>query len=84
MKRVRLSIDRLVLKGFRPEDRHVIADSLQRALRRMFADPHAASRLSEIGDVHRMQVGSVRVDQDTRLQRIGEHIAQRINGTKRL
>ena len=39
MSRIRLTIDRLVLKGFEPEDRKAIAASLQAELSRLLADP---------------------------------------------
>jgi DNA polymerase III delta prime subunit len=46
MKRVVLHIDSLVLKGFRHEDRHGIAEGLQQELSRLFADPQAAQQLT--------------------------------------
>jgi hypothetical protein len=43
MKRVVVHVDRLLLKGFRHEDRHTIAVGLQRELGRVFADREAVS-----------------------------------------
>ena len=76
MKRVVVHIDRLVLKGFRPEDRHAIAAGLQQELGRVFADREAVSLLSAMGDVQRLQVGGVPIEQGARPQRVGESVAQ--------
>ena len=78
MKRVVVHIDRLVLKGFRPEDRHAIAAGLQQELGRVFADREAVSLLSAIGDVPRLLVGGVPIGQGSMPQRVGENVAQGI------
>ena len=78
MKRVVVHIDRLVLKGFRPEDRHAIAVGLQQELGRVFADREAVSLLSAMGDVSRLQVGGVPIEQGSKPQRIGENVARGI------
>ena len=78
MKRVVVHIDRLVLKGFRHEDRHAIAAGLQQELGRVFADPEAVSLLRAKGDVSRLQVGGVLIEQSARPQRVGESLAQSI------
>ena len=78
MKRIVLHIDRLVLKGYRHEDRHGIAEGLQHELARLFADPQAAQQLTASGDVSRLRVGSVRIGQDANPQRIGLQVAQGI------
>ena len=78
MKRVVVHIDRLVLKGFRPEDRHAIATGLQQELGRVFADREAVSLLSAMGDVQRLQVGGVPIEHGSRPQRVGESVAQGI------
>ena len=78
MKRVVVHIDRLVLKGFRPEDRHAIAVGVEQELGRVFADQEAVSHLSAVGDVSRLQVGSVPIEQGSMPQRVGESVAQGI------
>ena len=78
MKRVVVHIDRLVLKGFRHEDRHAIAAGLEQELGRVFADREAVSLLRARGDVSRLQVGGVPVEQGSRPQRVGENVAQGI------
>ena len=77
MKRVVVHIDRLVLKGFRPEDRHAIAAGLQQELGRVFAEREAVSLLRAKGDVSRLQVG-MPIEQGSRPQRVGESVAQGI------
>ena len=78
MKRVVVHIDRLVLKGFRHEDRLAIAAGLQQELGRVFADRDAVSLLRAMGDVPRLQVGGVHIEQRPRPQRVGESVAQGI------
>ncbi len=78
MKRVILQIDSLVLKGFRHEDRHGIADGLQQELTRMFADPQAAQQLTANGDVSRLRIASISIGHGAKPQRIGSQVAQGI------
>lgn len=78
MKHVRVHIDRLVLKGFRHEDRHAIAEGLQQELARVFADREAVSLLTTMGSVARLQVGGVQFEQGSKPQRVGEDVAQGI------
>ena len=75
MKRVIVHIDRLVLKGFRPEDRHAIAAGLQQELGRVFADREAVSLLTARGNVSQLQVGGVPVEHGSKPQRVGESVA---------
>ena len=78
MKRVVLHIDSLVLKGFRHEDRHAIAEGLQQELSRMFADPQAVQQLMASGDMPRLRLGSVQIGQDAKPRHIGAQVAQGI------
>jgi hypothetical protein len=78
MKRIVLHIDSLVLKGFRPEDRHGIAEGLQQELARLFADPQAAQQLMASCDMSRLRVGSIRIGQNSKPQRVGLQVAQGI------
>ena len=78
MKRVVVHIDRLVLKGFRPEDRHAIAEGLQQELGRVFAVRKAVSLLTAMGDVSRLQVGGVPIEHGSRPQRVGESVGRGI------
>ena len=78
MKRVVVHIDSLVLKGFRHEDRHAIAMGLQQELSRLLADPQAAQGLTGLGDISRLQVGSLHIEHGAKPQRIGAQVAQGI------
>lgn len=78
MKRVVLHIDNLVLKGFRHEDRHGIAEGLQQELTRLFADPQAALQLTANGDVSRLRIGGIQIRHDSKPQRVGSQVAQSI------
>ena len=78
MKRVVVHIDRLVLKGFRHEDRHAIAVGLGQELGRVFADREAVSLLRARGDLSRLQVGGVPIGQGSTPQRFGESVGQGI------
>jgi hypothetical protein len=78
MKRIVLHIDSLVLKGFRHEDRHGIAEGLRQELTRLFADPQAAGQVTVKSDVSRLRLGCVQIDRNAKPQRIGIQIAQGI------
>ena len=78
MKRIVLHIDSLVLKGFRHEDRHGIAEGLQQELSRMFADPQAAQQLTASGDMPRLRIGNISIGHGVKPQRIGLQVAQSI------
>jgi len=78
MTRVIVHIGRLVLKGFRPEDRQAIGQGLQAELARVLAQPDAVSRLRGLGDVPRLRVGGVAAEQGATPQRVGQGVAQGI------
>ena len=78
MKQVVVHIDRLVLKGFRPEDRHAIAVGLQQELGRVFADREAVSLLTAARDVPRLQVAGVPIGHGSQSQRVGESVGRGI------
>ena len=78
MKRVVVHIERLVLKGFRPEDRHAIAAGLQQELGRVFAERDAVSLLGVMRNVPRLLVSGVPIEAGSTPQRVGENVAQGI------
>ena len=78
MKRVVIHIDRLVLNGFRFDDRHAIAAGLQRELSRLLADPQAAQGLAGLGDISRLRVAHLPIALDSKPQRVGVQVAQAI------
>ncbi|MGK2915379.1 MAG: hypothetical protein ACSLE5_13200 [Porticoccaceae bacterium] len=78
MKRVVIHIDSLVLKGFRHEDRHAIAEGLQQELSRLLANPRAVESLTGLGDQLRLKVSGVHIARGTKPQRVGAQVAQGI------
>lgn len=79
MKRVVVHIDRLVLKGFRHDDRHAVALGLQEELGRVFADREAVSHLRALGAVSRLQVGGVHIEHGSKPERVGGNVARGIS-----
>lgn len=78
MKRVVIHIDRLVLNGFRFEDRHTIAAGLQQELSRLLVDRQTVEGLTGLGDLSRLQLGGVHIAQGSKPQRVGAQVAQGI------
>jgi hypothetical protein len=70
-RRVNVHIGNLVLKGFRHEDRHAVAQGLQEQLTRMLSAPGMAERLSQVGNIPRLRVGQVNMAADAKPQQIG-------------
>ncbi len=78
MKRVKLHIESLALKGFRHEDRHEIAAGLEAELGRLLADPAALHSLTALGDVPRYPVGRLTIAPGSKPREIGTVTAQGI------
>lgn len=78
MRHIIVHIDRLVLNGFRHEDRHAFGQGLQAELERVWAERDAVSRLRALGDVPRLQVGGVPVEKSASPQHVGQRVAQGI------
>lgn len=78
MKRVKVHIDRLVLRGFRHEDRHGIATGLQQELGRLFADPQATQQVLDKGDASRLRAGSIKIDHTSTPLAVGVETARGI------
>jgi hypothetical protein len=71
MRRVVVHIDRLLLKGFRHEDRYTIAAALQDELTRVLVAPEAAQQVASLGSVPRLKLGSVNIGADTKPHQVG-------------
>lgn len=78
MRRVIVHIERLVLAGFRYEDRHAISAGLGAALARVLATPEMAERLARMGDLPRLRVGPVTVAGDATPRQMGAAAAKAI------
>lgn len=70
-RRVTLQIDSLVLKGFRHEDRHAIAQGVQEELTRLLSEPGMVQRLSGTGHIPHLRVGQVNMAADAKPQQVG-------------
>lgn len=79
-RRVVIHIDELVLRGFRPEDRHAIAAGLQAELTHLYAtSPEALQALAGQGGVARLRIGEVPVAAGARPARVGAQLASGIH-----
>lgn len=78
MRCVIVQIDSLVLRGFRYEDRHAVAEGLQRELARMLSAAEIVDQLSGACNVGRLNVEPVHVAAHARPQQIGAAAAKRI------
>lgn len=78
MKRVIVHIDTLVLKGFRHEDRHALAEGLRQELGRLFAEPDASRHLDAQDGVSRLKIGAVRIGLGAKPAAVGVQAAQGI------
>ena len=70
-RRVHVQIGSLVLKGFRHEDRHAIAQGVQEQLTRLLSEPGMVQRLSETGHVPHLRVDQVTTVANAKPQEIG-------------
>jgi hypothetical protein len=70
-RRVTVQIDSLVLKGFRYEDRHAVAQGVQEELTRLLSEPGMVQRLSGAGHIPHLRVGQVNMAADAKPQQIG-------------
>ena len=78
MKRIRISIDALVLKGFRHEDRHAIAEGLTQELTRQLGDREFAHRMTTLCDVRHLRAGSAAIDHGASPRQIGASAGRQI------
>lgn len=78
MSRVIVHINRLLLHGFRNEDRHAIADGLRTELGRHFSGLDAARLLSSRGDLPHLTLGAFRIGTRTTPARIGAQAGRTI------
>jgi hypothetical protein len=78
MTRVVVHVDRLVLNGFRHEDRHAIALGLQEELGRVFANRESMSYLTAVRDRPHVHVAGVHIEPGSQPQHVGQHVARGI------
>ncbi|MEN8175529.1 MAG: hypothetical protein ABFS23_07185 [Pseudomonadota bacterium] len=80
-QRIRLHIDRLVLRGVNPKDSARIVAALQAELKQRLVAPDMAQALTAGGDRRRIKVSSLRVGTGNLGQVAGEAIAGQLAGT---
>jgi hypothetical protein len=80
MKHVSLHIDRLVLNGFRPEDRCVIAGAIERELGALIAARGLPVALAQPGEHPRINAGQCRVASGDPAQTLGAQVAATLYG----
>lgn len=78
MKRVVVTIDRLVLKGFRFEDRHAIAEGVQKQLAQWLSAPGMAERIGAIGNLPRLRVAPIHLAPEMKPHDVGTAAANGI------
>lgn len=78
MKRVVVHIDRLVLKGFRQEDRLAIAEGLRQELARTLGSAEAIRQLTSQGRIPKLRVAKLRVETSPKARHVGEEAARGI------
>lgn len=78
MKRMVMDIDRLVLNGFRREDRDAIAKELQQELAHLLSAPGVPRHLRSTMGTERLEAKPVRIARGTQPGRIGAVTARSI------
>lgn len=77
-RRIIVNVENLVLKGFRPEDRHAIAQGLQDQLTQLLSEPQMAQRLANHGFIPHLRVPPVTTGSNAKPQQIGNAVAEGI------
>jgi hypothetical protein len=72
-------IDRLILRGFRDDDRRGIATGLETELARVLADRTVARQLRGLGNVASLAVGNVRRPPEATSRATGVEVARSIS-----
>jgi hypothetical protein len=79
VKRLVIHVDRLVLQGFRPEDKQAIGLGLQQELQRAFSQRGAIpNRIGKLADAPHLTADRVRIQTGSTPGRIGQRVARAI------
>ena len=79
MRRVVVHIDRLVLNGYRPEDRHAIAAAVQAELADLVSTDAGLARLTELARVPPVSV-TAPIEHAARPAAVGRAVARSVAG----
>lgn len=77
---VQVHIEELVLHGFPPGDRHVIAAAVQRELATMFEQRDLPPSIFHSGEIARVEGGAFTIAPRGKAARVGHQIAQAVYG----
>lgn len=77
-RRIIVNVENLVLRGFRHEDRQVIAHGVQERLTQLLSEPGMAQRLGSMGSIPRLRVPPVSLAPEAKPQQIGSAAAEGI------
>jgi hypothetical protein len=76
MSRIHVNIDRVVLHGVDPDDRHALVRGMQAELSRLLGQPDARAGWGESRRTPVMRLGSLRIEPGrTGAQRFGQSVA---------
>jgi len=78
VRRIHLSIDTLVLRGVRPEDRHALARGLSEELTRMLGQPGVATRLVRDGSPPMLRLPRLRFASAPAARTLGVQVGRAI------
>lgn len=76
--RIHLSIDTLVLRGVRPEDRHALARGLSEEMTRLLGQPGVASRLVRDGSQPVLRLPRLRFSSAPAARTLGVQVGRAI------
>jgi hypothetical protein len=78
--RVEVTIDDLVLHGFKPGDRYAIAEGLQQELTRLLVEQGVPTAFTQEGEVQRLDGGSFPMTPAAKGESVGTQAAQAVFG----
>lgn len=79
-KNIKLHIEELILDGFDPGDRYLIANSIERELAWLFAERGIPNSLSKGGEIPHLDGGAFDAAQGSKPKSIGAKVAQAVYG----
>ncbi len=78
MNNIELHIEKLVLHGFSPSDRHRIGRSVEFELARLFTEQGISHSMSKGGEFTRLDGGTFNIAPSSKAEAIGSQVAQAV------
>lgn len=78
MNNIELHIEKLVLHGFSPSDRHRIGRSVEFELARLFTEHGISHSMSKGGEFTRLDGGTFNIAPSSKAEAIGSQVAQAV------